>query len=394
MAGLRAFSSCIPFSRKGTGESARSVSAPDEDALTLAVDAALPIVDAHRLSGGAMSGASFASIVPPAPGKSCASIAGAACDLPLERARSIDFAGTPRAGVQALIAAWERLAADPFCADVLITASDVREGAAAVALIAGRKDPIAEILGVHSVSASTLEDPGSFTASMRAAIAGALTSARVQPSDVARFAIGAPSAADATALLEATRVDTAKLAPLFLDRFGDTGCAQPLLSLVASLESMRPGEVVVLAAWGDGADAVVVRATDALARQASPRTVAAQLEGSLVAAPVPAAGVATAAGPGLRFAGSKCRRCAAVQFPPSAVCAVCRQEGSDPIRLSRLGRTAAAEHDGLVLVDLAGGGRLDVAITGSESRLDAGTPVTLALRRGAAGYVWKARPNR
>lgn len=392
MAGLRALSSCIPFSRKGTGESARSVSAPDEDALTLAVDAALPIVEAHRVSGGAMSGASFASIVPPAPGKSCASIAGAACDLPLERARSIDFAGTPRAGVQALIAAWERLAADPFCADVLITASDVREGAAAVALIAGRKDPIAEILGVHSVSASTLEDPGSFTDSMRAAIAGALTSARVQPSDVARFAIGAPSAADAIALLEATRVDPAKLAPLFHDRFGDTGCAQPLLSLACSLESMRPGEVVVLAAWGDGADAVVLRATDALARHASPRTVAAQLEGSFVAAL--ASGTATAGGPGLRLAGSKCRRCAAVQFPPAPVCAVCGQEGSDPIRLSRLGHTAAAEHDGRVLVDLAGGGRLDVAITGSDVRLDAGTPVTLALRRGAAGYVWKARPNR
>ena len=392
MAGLRALSSCIPFSRKGTGESARSVSAPDEDALTLAVDAALPIVEAHRVSGGAMSGASFASIVPPAPGKSCASIAGAACDLPLERARSIDFAGTPRAGVQALIAAWERLAADPFCADVLITASDVREGAAAVALIAGRKDPIAEILGVHSVSASTLEDPGSFTDSMRAAIAGALTSARVQPSDVARFAIGAPSAADAIALLQATRVDTAKLAPLFHDRFGDTGCAQPLLSLAASLESMRPGEVVVLAAWGDGADAVVLRATDAIARHASPRTVAAQLEGSFVAAP--AAGATMTGGPGLRLAGSKCRRCAAVQFPAGPVCAVCRQEGSDPIRLSRLGHTVAAERDGLVLVDLIGGGRLDVAITGSESRLDAGTPVTLALRRGAAGYVWKARPNR
>lgn len=390
MAGLRALSSSIPFSRKGTGESARSVLAPDEDALTLAVDAALPIVEAHRLSGGALSGASFASLVAPAPGKSCASIAGAACDLPLERVRSIDFAGTPRAGVQALIAAWERLAADPFCADVLVLASDVREGAAAVALIAGRKDPIAEILGVHSVSASTLEDPGSFTGSMRAAIAGALTSARVHPADVTRFAIGAPSAAEAAALLEATRVAPAKLVPLFHDRFGDTGCAQPLLSLAASLESMRPGEVVVLAAWGDGADAVVLRATDALARHASPKTVAAQLEGSLIAA----TGAATGGGPGLRLAGSKCRRCAAVQFPPGVVCGVCKQEGSDPIRLLRAGHTAAAEHDGRVLVDLAGGGRLEVATTGSDARLDAGTPVTLALRCGAAGYVWKARPNR
>lgn len=272
--GVRAFSAFIPWLRLSRAGDARvrSLAGWDEDALTLAVEAALPLAEQHRAASGALSGVLFASTSAPYTETSCASLLASACDVPPERLRTTDLGASRRAGVQAMLAALERLLADRESADALVATAHARmpqpgsdlsetSGDAAAAVILGRASLAAELLGTRSVAADVVDilqtggDPvlgpgeaAAFVPVTRAAIAGALTNANVQIADVAGFAIGAPSTAAATGLIKAAGADPTRLAPLFDDVIGHTGAAQPLLSFTAALESAKAGDVLVLAA--------------------------------------------------------------------------------------------------------------------------------------------------
>lgn len=428
--GVRAFSAFVPWLRLTRAGDARvrSLAGWDEDALTLAVEAALPLAEQHRAASGALSGVFFASTSAPYTETSCASLLASACDVPPERLRTTDLGASRRAGVQAMLAALERLLADRESADALVTAaharmpqpSDLSEspGDAAAAVILGRASLAAELLGTRSVAADVVDilqtggDPvlrpgeaAAFVPVTRAAIAGALTNANVQIADVAGFAIGAPSTAAAKELMKASGADPTRLAPLFDQVIGHTGAAQPLLSFAAALEAAKAGDVLVLAAWGDGADALVFRVVASAPRSARP--LRALLESSrrigdyteyrhLVARASGAAHDPAHAG-NMRLRGAKCRHCGAVRFPPSPACDACRKEGADSVRLSRRGTIAElTRHEAAVtgLVDLDGGGRVSVPLTDVDE-VAAGMPVELTLRYGHGfRYTWKARPVR
>lgn len=473
--GIRAFSSYVPWYRlsrqtiadawaatPGAGRKAagaRAVAGFDEDALTMAADAAMPLAERHRAAGGAFGAALFASTSAPYAEKSSASLLAGACDLAFERIRTTDLTGSSRAGVQALLAAVERLQADPMAADALVAGADVRTpepesdnegeiGDAAAAFVVGRKDSIADVIATHSVAAEmldawrTADDPfvrsadskfaqsAGFIPSMKAAIAGALASAGVESRDVTRFVLGAPGTPAAAALLKAVGIDAAKLVPLFEGEIGHTGVAQPLLSLAAALEASKPGETIVLAAWGDGADAIVFRVTDAIARYEPPRKVKPQIDAGrdlggygryLKARRL--AGSGFDEGPestnvlftkeqaqNLRLHGAKCRHCGTVQFPAQQTCVSCRQTGTDRIRLSRDGKVFTFTRDNLnvaaepttvmSVVDLAGGGRMYLPLTDVDpATVEIGASVELTFRYYHSGsgfrqYFWKARPVR
>ena len=391
--GVRAFSVFIPWLRR----SRRAVSGWDENALTLAAEAAVPLAEQHRAAKGALSGVLFAS----AHARGSASLLASACDVPLERLRTTDLSGSPRAGVQAILAALDRLRAERESADALVGVADVHAagvpgaGDAGAAVLVGRAALVAEYLGAHSVAADPDVD-SAFVAVTRAAIAGALTTANVQIADVAHFAIGAPSTADALALMSAAGADAKRLAPLFDGELGHTCSAQPLLSFAAALEASKPGDLVVLAAWGDGADALVFRTTSAAARSARPLD--AMIERARHVpddAAIHVPGPSMQEAPGIRLRGAKCRSCDAIRFPASAACVVCRKEGADPIRLSRRGTVVSVESAACV-VDLDGGGRLSLPFTDAgPGALVAGMPVELGVRWSSRSqYVWKARPVR
>lgn len=352
--GVRAFSAVL--SRYDTP-------GDDEDALTLAADAAVPLAEAHRAKGGAVSGVIFASRA----AMEGASLLAAACDVPFERLRTTEVGG-PRASVQAMLLGFERLVADRESADVLLAAGATR--AAGAALLA-RGGLCAELLGVHSVTGDD------FVAITRAAIAGALTNANAQIRDVARFAIGAPSTPAARTLLGVCGAEASRLAPIP----EEAGLAQPLLSFAATLEASAPGDLVVLSAWGGGADALVFRVT-APSRNTAP---AAPPDAISVSAPADAE-------PSLRLRGAKCRHCGATRYPATPLCASCGKEGADSVRLARRGRAvdSASSPDGLAsaTVELDGGVRVARA---AVEPLDAGAPVELCLRRARGGYAWKAR---
>lgn len=345
-AGVRAFSIVGP--RTGS----------DEDALTLAADAAVPLAESHRAGGGAISGVLFATSDSGPPVRLLAE----ACDVPFERLRTTELRG-PRAALQGVLAACERLAADRESADALLAAGGDAAGAA---LLIGRGALVAELLGSHSV---TGED---FVAISRAAIAGALTNANTQIRDVAHFAIGAPSEDSARRLLEVCGVDPARLAPFA----HESGVAQPLLSFAAALEASARGELLVLSGWGDGADALVFRAlADAPRPARRPQRTAPR--------PPPPAGAAEP-DRDLRLRGATCRHCGVLRHPARPTCAACGREGADATRLPRFGvvRDPASR-----VIELDGGARVSLPFAASFA---AGDRVELRVRCAGPGYAWKA----
>jgi len=407
--GVRAFSTYIPWLRlpgQAMGNArplARSVAGWDETALTLAVEAAVPLAEGHRAAKAALSSVLFAS-AHSTHGEIASAQLASACDVPLERLRTTDLTASPRAGVQAMLAALDRLRGDRESADALVgiadqhAASVAGAGDAGAALVLGRAALVAELLGTHSVTVDPADvvqvggDPA-FVPTARAAIAGALTNANVQIADVVHFAIGAPSTAAALALMKAAGADASRLAPLFDDVIGHTGAAQPLLSFATALESSKPGDIVVLAAWGGGADALVFRTTSVAAKPA--RSLAAMIERSRVSAPQDTRLTAKHAAPGLRLHGAKCRHCDAIRFPADGACPTCTREGADPVRLGRTGTVVSVERDACV-VDLDGGGRVSLQTTDVDTAapLSVGKAVELGLRWSSPSYAWKARPVR
>src|SRR5262249_47015145 len=141
-----------------TAPGSRTVAAVDQDALTMAVDAALACLADADPAG--FDGLSFASTSAPYLAKQVASVAPA-----IDRPRAVaaaDFCGSTRAGLAALRAAADAVRAGSL-QHALVAAADVRlaepgsdleaqlgDGAACVAI--GTEDVVAELVAAASVS--------------------------------------------------------------------------------------------------------------------------------------------------------------------------------------------------------------------------------------------------
>src|SRR6185503_508701 len=137
----------------------RTVAGVDEDALTLAVEASTQCLG--DLEARVVDGVYFASTSAPYHEKQVASVVATALDCRRDVAAA-DFAGSVRAGLAALRAAFDAVAAGTL--DVaLVAAADVRlaepesdlelvVGDAAAAALVGREGVVAELLGVASIA--------------------------------------------------------------------------------------------------------------------------------------------------------------------------------------------------------------------------------------------------
>jgi uncharacterized OB-fold protein len=213
---------------------------------------------------------------------------------------------------------------------------------------------------------------------------------------------------------------------------GFLGAAHAGVRLVEILDRARPGDVILLISAADGADAIVLRVTDAIAGRPGDLGPAVQLKrardldyatfltwrGALRREPprrpdpvrpeAPPAARATSWK--YAFVGSRCRDCGRVHVPPQRVCGGCgavdrmdQQPMSD-----RLGTVATYTVDRLAYslsppvvtaaVDFDGGGRLSCELTDcAPEQVAVGTRVELTFRRmftaqGVHNYFWKARP--
>ena len=421
----------------------------DEDALTLAVEASLcaagdglPEVDTVVC----------ASVSAPFAERSMATMVAAACDASATACR--DLGGARRAGLGALSLGRALLAAGDS-ARALVVASDARcakprhaleprLGAGAAALVVGSDAPGAVFLAGATAFAdyleawrvdgdrcvrsegARLERTEGHSVPAAAAVSAALSRAGLSADDVRHFATNAADARAAAALAKACGVSPTAVVDAGWGALGDLGTGAAPFGLCAALARAQPGDVMAAVAAADGAEAVILRATDRISEVCARPEPAFHIEGGravpgyarLLAwrrvvgssedSPEVSAVLLHQEQPMLaRRRGYHCRRCELVGYPPAKLCQRCRGE-TEPTRLGRRGTVFTFTRDRLfasvepetamAVVELEGGGRVFVQATDCEPReIEVGTSVELVYRRvhdggGHPVYYWKARP--
>lgn len=461
MAGILAAAASVPryrlprevIAREWGGHPApgeRAVANHDEDSLTLAVNAALGLPAA----AGRADTIIFATTSAPYAEKQGAATIAAVLDLP-PTTRTLDVTSTLRAGTSALLAAFDSVAAG--AAGVLVAAADCRLGEpesaaeqsfgdAGAAVLVGAEAGVAEVVATHTVAEELLgtwrtsaqDFPRTFPSAFETKVGyarlladaarGVLAKAGIAPGDLETVILPAPNPRAPLAVAKALGIDPrTQLQDALWTTVGDTGAAQPLLLLVAALERAQAGDLILVCGYGDGADAIVLRATGA--RAAAQASVTQQIEVKRTLASYgryarfrglvrKESGGQDVASPVIAFRdrkellplhGGKCLQCGAVQFPRHRVCIECGQPGDlDDVALARRGTLFTFTHDHLFespdpptthgVVDLDGGGRLYLQLTDCDAdRVAIDMPLELTFRRlhdggGFHNYFWKARP--
>jgi hydroxymethylglutaryl-CoA synthase len=420
------------------GKGSSAVCAPDEDTLTLSWRAAVRALDAASLSPDDVDALWWGTSRPPfAEGPSLALLA-ASLRLP-DTVGGALVAGSTSAGLDALLAAWDAVAAgSASCA--LVVASDAvrpglgtswepRVGAAAVAVVirSAREDPPATLVDRRVVTRPVLDryrgddetetrdlyDPRLFREEVFLPL---LTDAcRVAGDGVAAWSLPDPDGRLGASLAKKVGGD----ASASLDAFraiGDTGAAAALLGAIPPLASTAPGRVGIVGYGGGRVTTVVVDVTspvpgagplDALVAAGRSATYAEVLRareqlvpnGETVAMGVPPGGAGFVRGNVelLGLHGARCVDCGTISTPPS-VHPACTRCGGTKLEEQPLARTGAVQtfvvnHTmpapfvaplPLVVVDLDDGARIQLqGMPEDAAALRIGDRVELELRRYA-----------
>lgn len=274
----------------------RTVAWYDEDSVTMAVAAAIDCL--QQRDRAAIDLLIFATTTYAYAEKQGAVMIASALDLPATTA-TVDVAHSLRGGLQAVQLAFDAVAAGS-ARQALIVAADCRAGApgseiernagdAAVALLIGRDAGVqllgrsthgAELIDVwrragdrfsHSWEERFVQQHG-YLEQMSAA-AAALRAER-DDAESWRWVLGAPDARSHQTLSRQLGVErSAVQAPLF-GRVGFCGAADALLQLVAALGSAAPGQRFAVVSPGDGAEALLLGADQAVRSDAFARALA------------------------------------------------------------------------------------------------------------------------
>ena len=452
----------LPFSVIGgqppkEGGPERSVAWNDEDAITLGAAAAI-----HCLRGIDRSQIDmliFASTTLPFQEKQAAALLARVLDLGRD-VQTADHTGSTRAGTSALRSAFDAVkAGSARCA--LVIASDARmaapksgmesnlgDGAAAFLISDG--DAVARLDGFHAISdevtdvwrpsghefTHTWEErfviQESFKPNIEAAVATYLERSGHAIGDYHRVALYAPDARSHGEVARALGISKEALQSPLFGRLGNAGTAFAQLQLVAALEAAGPGEKILLANFGNGADVTTFETTAAVEKLDDRRGVAWNLARRRVIARyddyVKAKGLAASeweagTNPGLSatilfrerdddlsLLGQKCRTCSAIQFPAQRLCETCfAKDDFDKVRLSDLtGHVVTYTIDFffptpnpptvVTIVDVEGA-RLHLQVVEIEaSQMKIGQEVEFVFRKihesgGRPNYYWKGIPK-
>ena len=429
---------------EGGGKGTRSVAGYDEDTTSMGVEAARR---ARWGAAGEPGSLHFATTAPAYADKTNATAIHAALDLPAHV-----FAADHGASIRSAMGALRAAAADGGLAvvsDMRLgrpgSADEARGGDGAAALLFGEGDGVvAEIVSQASATAEFLDrwrTPGGFASGIweerfgltmympliQEAVARALEAGGVEAPD--RVVISSPHARAAKTAAKGfgeaavDRIDSAA---------GYLGAAHAGVALTDALDQAQPGEHILVVSGADGADALLLRVTDAIS---SRPTGAGALDQFRHAADVDYANYLTWRGilerepprrpdpsrtqapPAARatewkyaFVGTRCTKCGRVHVPPQRVCAGCG--AVDEMEKAPLGdvpgTVATYTIDRLAFslspptvsaaIDFDGGGRFSCQLTDCvPEEIEVGTRLELTFRRmytaeSIHNYFWKARP--
>jgi len=271
--------------RKGT----RSMANWDEDSITMAVAAARDCLGSSQDRRHVRSVFLASDTLPFAERLNAGVVAGA---LTLdEDIDAIDLGGSQRAALSAVAQAVARVQSGG--GNVLVLAAEERKaraaspqeleyGDAAAAVLIGKDKVLAEFLGAGTLSVDFIDhfraagqeadyhweerwvrDEG-ISKLVPRAVAAALQQAKVAPAEVDHLIFPSSFAKMDAQIAKACGIRAEAVVDALLDQIGDSGLPHALLMLAHLLERAKPGQVIVLAQFGSGAQALVFRVTDAI----------------------------------------------------------------------------------------------------------------------------------
>ncbi|MCE9522474.1 MAG: zinc ribbon domain-containing protein [Alphaproteobacteria bacterium] len=278
----------------GQGKGERTMANWDEDAVTMAVEAAR-----DALPGGAdpiharrhVDAVYFASTTMPFADRQNGGIVAAALSLS-EDIFTADVTGSQRAGLSALIAGLEK-AKSGAAKHVLVAASDKRKaragstqefqiGDGAAAVLLGGDRVAARFLGSHSVSVDFIDhfrgegeefgygweerwirDEG-YSKIVPRVVKGLLEKTGVAAGAIDHFILPCQFAKLDQQLAAKCGIDAAKVRDNLAATVGECGTAHALLMLAHVLEDAKAGQKILVAAFGQGCDALLFEVADAI----------------------------------------------------------------------------------------------------------------------------------
>ncbi|MBW1888097.1 MAG: hydroxymethylglutaryl-CoA synthase family protein, partial [Deltaproteobacteria bacterium] len=301
MSGLISYGAYVPYYRlsramirgawgRGTGKGERSVANFDEDSITMAASAGMDCIKGHALDG--IDGLFFCSTTSPYVEKQCA--AHLVWVLGLRRdVMTADFTNTLRAGTTGLKAAHDAVEAGRAL-QILVVAADCRLGTpsseqelsfgdGASSFLVGKGKEIAifnEFFSLVDQIQDVWRKPKDdfvltgegrwiikegYVRMMNEMIKGLLSKSQMDTEMINRAALSAPDPRSLNTLARNVGLDMeSQIENPLLNEVGNTGTAQPLMTLVSALEKAQPGDKIMVGAYGDGADGMLFEVTEAI----------------------------------------------------------------------------------------------------------------------------------
>lgn len=480
MFGITAYGAYVPRSRlqksaiadandwfdaslRGLAKGERSMCNWDEDTITMAVEAAqdcLTVLDKDTVKFLCL-----ASTTVPFLDRQNSVVVSQALNLG-NRLRTMDITASQRSATSALISLLE--AGGKENSSALLVASEHRRtkcgsrhemlwGDGAAALGVGTEGVIAEYLGSATFSDDFVDhyrgedatfdydweerwirDEG-YLKSVPAAVNELFESTNTKAADITHFVLPSDQARTPAVVAKQLGIAADAVMDSHINSLGVAGAAHPILLLTAVLDKAKAGDLVLVAGFGQGTDAVLFRVTDAIASRRPQNGFNGAMEkrrpetnynrflsfNNLVERDIGKRGeldkqsylAAMYRKKDLLngFIGGKCRECNTIQIPKDNYCvnpACGALHSQDNYPLSQVaGRIKTWTADRLTfdwnppayfgLVEFEGGGRLMMDFTEvEEGTVESGVVVTSHFRikqfdnqRGFRKYFWKAIPS-
>ena len=435
----------------------KAVAGHDEDSLTMAVGATL---DCMKDSPQKVDGLFFASTTSPYKEKQAAAIIAAVVDLP-EETRTADFTDSLRSGTIALSSAIDAVKSGS-AENIVVAISDSRMGAGksqfeqlfgdgAVALTIGRSRVVASIEGSYSLFSELFDmwrlEGNPFVQSweerfiltegymnvMQKIVTGVMKKYKLAPKEFAKVILYGPDGRNHANLAKRLGFDLqTQVQDLLFQSIGNTGAAALPIMIVSALSQSKPDDKILVANYGDGADAFILKVTKNIEGMQGKQRIKELLSRKIYIdyekylkwrdlVPLEEPRRPDYRPPSitclwrerksvLSLYGNKCNQCGVVQYPPQRICAKCQaKDDFEDYKLSdKKGKiftyavdylTPSREPPAIIgVVDFEGGGRVMCEVAECEpSKVKIGMPVEMCLRKlslkgSIHNYLWKARP--
>ncbi|MEQ1756469.1 MAG: OB-fold domain-containing protein [Micropepsaceae bacterium] len=450
------------------GKGERSMANWDEDAVTMAVEAARDALPAGKdplASRRHVGAVYFASTTMPFADRQNAGIVSAALSL-AESIHTADVTGSQRAGLSALIASIEKVASGSTGV-AMVAAADRRAtragstqefqfGDGGAAFLVGSEDVAARFLGSYSTSVDFIDhfrgegeefdynweerwirDEG-YARIVPHTVKALLEKTKTPAAAIDHFILPCLFAKLDQQLAQKCGIDAAKVRDNLAGTVGECGTAHSLVMLAHALEEARPGQKILVAAFGQGCDAALFEVTSSIDKARPLRGV----KGSLARRKEETNYMKWLAFNGLvemekgmraekdnktalsvtyrkrdmlfGLVGGKCEKCGTAQFPRTRICVNpnCRAvDEQKPFSFSELeGKVLSWSADYLTysqdppqhygMVTFEEGGRFLSDFTDVDiGAVDTGSKMRMVFRikdfderRGFRRYFWKAAP--